>query len=100
MELTGELQKGGYKKVKAIKEPGHLHYPVAMKYLIPLLNDETILIKVNTINAIDSIGSPEAINHLKKLLDNKNKEIKFKALNAIKNLEIVINKILYTKNTF
>jgi len=83
LELAEMLKKDGYKKIKAIKEISALKDPRALKYLLPLLEDESIVIKVNTIHAIETLGAKEAIPCLEKLREDKSKEIREKAIKAI-----------------
>ncbi len=83
IELAEMLKKDGYKKIKAIKEISALKDPRALKYLIPLLEDESIVIKVNTIHALETLGDREAIPSLEKLREDKSKEIREKAIKAI-----------------
>lgn len=88
MELAEMLKKDGYKKIKAIKEICALKDPRSLKYLIPLLEDESVVIKVNTIHALEALGDKKAIPYLEKLSKDKSKEIKEK---AVKTIDSIIN---------
>ena len=86
IELAELLKQDGYKKIKAIKEIGNLGDTRGVDYLLPLLNDESSVIKINTINALEMLGDLKVVPALAKLARDENNEIKTKALKTIQNL--------------
>jgi len=87
IDILKNLKKGGYKKLKAIKELGTLEDPRICGILTPFLEDESVIIRVNAINALGSLGDMKAIPYLKKIAADNNSETKGKAIKAIERIK-------------
>ena len=87
MELVQTLKKGGYKKLKAIKEMAYLIDPRTYKYLVPFLEDESLIIRVHTINSLEALGDKNALPYLEKIVSSDNNDIRNKALKAIESIK-------------